>query len=131
MITNCQHLTQPTYQMIFLKHNNIMHILTYRKNGLTLFNFVVLFILWTIIFEQQLKIFKVWIYDCKDNYFCEIFYSIPKVEVSSTANNNFSSNTSGEGYGGKSNLLKQVCALKENNIFDIKVWQLSGSTLNS
>ena len=62
----------------------------------------------------------------KDNYFCEIFYSIPKVEVSSTANNNFSSNTSGEGYGGKSNLLKQVCALKENNIFDIKVWQLSG-----
>lgn len=38
-------------------------------------------------------------------------YSIPKVFVSSTANSNFSYNTSEVGYGGKSSLLKHVCAL--------------------
>lgn len=39
-----------------------------------------------------------------------ILYSIPKVFVSSTANNNFSYRISGVKYGGKSSLLKHVCA---------------------
>lgn len=39
-----------------------------------------------------------------------VVHSIPKVFVSSTASSNFSYNTSGVGYGGKSKRLKHVCA---------------------
>lgn len=38
-------------------------------------------------------------------------HSSPKVLVSSTAVNSFSYNMEYEGYGGRSNLLKHVCAL--------------------
>jgi len=40
---------------------------------------------------------------------------MPNVLVSSTASRSFSYKISGVGYGGKSSLLKQVCALKNNN----------------
>lgn len=39
-------------------------------------------------------------------------YSMPKVEVSSTARSNFSYSISGDGYGGRSRRLKHVWALQ-------------------
>ena len=49
------------------------------------------------------------------------FHSIPNVEDSSMAKRSFSRRTLAEGYGGKSNRLKQVCALWEK--FSLKLFE--------
>lgn len=56
-----------------------------------------------------------WNYFPKSDY---EHYSIPKVEVSSTARSSFSYSISGDGYGGRSRRLKQVWAL-EVFIFEV------------
>ena len=54
-----------------------------------------------------------WAYNChtNDEFDFHFFHSIPNVEDSSMAKRSFSRRTLAEGYGGKSNRLKQVCAL--------------------
>ena len=58
-----------------------------------------------------------WLFGLRTSW---LIYSIPNVDVSSTASSSFSSKTSGDGYGGRSKRLKHVWALKK--LFVVKMY---------
>ena len=65
-----------------------------------------------------------WLFGLRTSW---LIYSIPNVDVSSTASSSFSSNTSGDGYGGRSKRLKHVWALKK--LFVVVIYHIGHNLL--
>ena len=65
-----------------------------------------------------------WLFGLRTSW---LIYSIPNVDVSSTASSSFSSKTSGDGYGGRSKRLKHVWALKK--LFVVVIYHIGHNLL--